>query len=126
MESMNKFKALTVIIVCMFVFVIAAIYSNTKDVATSKALPTNKTLSTDYKQKSSVGNDNVSTIYLEQQFNFLNKRVDELSDKISNSESLNCKVVGVYTPDGIERLSQDSAIEEAKNYGYDLVITCSF
>ena len=59
-------------------------------------------------------------------FNFLNKRVDELSDKISNSESLNCKVVGVYTPDGIERLSQDSAIEEAKNYGYDLVITCSF
>ena len=126
MESMNKFKALTVIIVCMFVFVIAAIYSNTKDVATTKSLPTNKALSTDYKQKSSVGNDNVSTTYLEQQFNFLNKRVDELSDKVSNSESLNCKVVGVYTPDGIERLSQDSAIEEAKNSGYDLVITCSF
>ena len=35
MESMNKFKVLTVIIVCMFLFVIAAIYSNTKDVATS-------------------------------------------------------------------------------------------
>ena len=126
MESMNKFKALTVIIVCMFVFVIAAIYSNTKDVATTKSLPTNKALSTDYKQKSSVGNDNVSTTYLEQQFNFLNKRVDELSDKVSNSESLNCKVIGVYTPNGIERLSQDVAIGEARDSGYDLVITCSF
>jgi hypothetical protein len=126
MESMNKFKALTVIIVCMFVFVIAAIYSNTKDVATSKALPTSKPLSTDYKQRAGVDNGNVSTVYLEQQFNFLNKRVDELSDKVSNSESLKCKVIGVYTPDGIEKLSQNSAIEEARDYGYDLVITCSF
>ena len=64
MESMNKFKALTVIIVCMFVFVIAAIYSNTKDVATSKALPTSKPLSTDYRETAGVDNIDVSTVYL--------------------------------------------------------------
>ena len=125
MESMNKFKVLTVIIVCMFLFVIAAIYSNTKDVATSKAQPEKKVLSTDYKQKASATKDNASVEYLEQQFEFLNKRVDELSKKSSSSDSLTCKIIGVATSDGIERLDQDFAIEEARNTGSDLVITCS-
>ena len=126
MESMNKFKVLTVIIVCMFLFVIAAIYSNTKDVATSKTLP-DKTLSTDYKQKTESVKNDASVEYLEQQVEFLNKRIDELVEKTSAvSDGMSCKIIGVSTPDGIERLSQDAAIDEARNSGSELVITCSF
>ena len=36
MESLNKFKILTIIFICMFVFVVAAIYANTKDVTEGK------------------------------------------------------------------------------------------
>ena len=36
MESMNKFKVLTIIVICMFIFAIAAIYSNTKDASEGK------------------------------------------------------------------------------------------
>lgn len=127
MESMNKFKVLTVLIVCMFLFVIAAIYSNTKDAATSKTLPTQKTLSTDNNQKAeSVRNDS-SVEYLETQLEILNKRVDELSQRgSSSSEGANCKVIGVSTPDGILRLSQVAAIEEAKTNDYEIVVSCSF
>lgn len=126
MESMNKFKILTVVIVCMFLFVIAAIYSNTKDVATSKTQP-DKTLSTDYKQKTESVKNDASVEYLEQQVEFLNKRIDELSEKTSAvSDGMSCKIIGVSTPDGIERLSQDAAIDEARNSGSELVITCSF
>ena len=127
MESMNKFKVLTVVIVCMFIFIIAAIYSNTKDVATSKTLPNKKVLSTDNNQRVEGVKRDSSVEYLETQLEFLNKRVDELSQRDNSvSGGLTCKIIGVSTPDGILRLSQDAALEEAKNSGYDLVVTCSF
>ena len=37
MENINKFKVFTIVIICTFVFVIAAIYTNTKDVTEDKA-----------------------------------------------------------------------------------------
>ena len=36
MEGLNKFKVLTIAFICMFVFVVAAIYSNTKDATMKK------------------------------------------------------------------------------------------
>ena len=52
--------------------------------------------------------------------------MDELSQKVrSNSSGMSCKVVGVHTSEGILRLSQTAAIEEAQDTGADLVITCS-
>ena len=127
MESMNKFKVLTVLIVCMFLFVIAAIYSNTKDAATSKTLPTQKTLSTDNNQKAESARSDSSVEYLETQLEILNKWVDELSQRgSSSSEDVNCKIIGVSTSDGILRLSQVAAIEEAKTNDYEIVVSCSF
>ena len=36
MDGLNKFKILTIVFLCMFVFVIAAIYTNTKEVTENK------------------------------------------------------------------------------------------
>ena len=123
MESMNKFKVLTVVIVCMFLFVIAAIYSNTKDVSNSKAKKSSE-LSTDYKQKTEVVQSNKNTEDLQRQIDFVNQRLDELSGKSDVSYGLNCKIIGVKTPEGIVKLSPDEAVEEARSVGSELVITC--
>lgn len=121
MESMNKFKVLTVIIICMFLFIVAAIYSNTKDASINKVQQ--KKLSTDYdKQKASLNND-VNVSELQNQIEFLNKRVDDLS--VNSSSGLTCKIIGVSTGEEIFKLTQDEAIEEARNSGAEIVITCS-
>ena len=126
MESMNKFKVLTVVIICMFLFVVAAIYSNTKDVAGNHMQKVEKAGSYDKKQITNSAKTSESVESLQSQVEFLNKRVDELSQKVrSNSSGMSCKVVGVHTSEGILRLSQTAAIEEAQDTGADLVITCS-
>ena len=126
MESMNKFKVLTVVIICMFLFIVAAIYSNTKDIAGSHMQKVEKAGSYDKKQITNSIKAGESVEALQSQVEFLNKRVDELSQKVrSTSSSMSCKIVGVHTSEGILRLSQTAAIEEAQDTGADLVITCS-
>lgn len=133
MENLNKFKILTIVLICMFVFVVAAIYSNTKDATTSRMLT-----KTEIEQKQQeVNNSNTNTVAptgnvqdLTAQLEFLNKRVDELSEKVNNpsnsSIGLNCKLIGSMTENGIEQLSEDAIIQEAKDNNRDMVISCSF
>ena len=123
MESMNKFKVLTIVIVCMFLFVIAAIYSNTKDVSNGKAKKTIES-STEHKQKPEVVQSNRNTEDLQRQIDFVNQRIDEISSKSESSYGLNCKIIGVKTSEGILKLSPAEAVEEARNEGSELVITC--
>jgi hypothetical protein len=64
------------------------------------------------------------------QIKVLNGRIDELNEKINKtvkkqSNSLNCKIMGVMTNDGLTELSSDEAIQEAKNNGNDIIISCS-
>ncbi len=133
MESMNKFKALTIIIVCMFVFAIAAIYSNTKDASEGKLNPNHQTENEQIKSETD-NNENTSTdLYnLTSEVEFLTKRVDELSEKVGNqgstegSTSLKCSIYGSVTSNGIEQLSPEAAVQEAKENNNELVITCSF
>ncbi len=125
MESINKFKVLTVVIICMFIFVVAAMYSNTKDVVIEKNVKP-KTLSTDYKQKPTVDKGGLTVDDLQNQIEFLTKRVDEMSERnISTSSGLDCKIIGVSTSQGIYKLTPSEAIDEVKNSGAELVIKCS-
>lgn len=127
MESINKFKALTIIIVCMFVFIIAAIYSNTKDVAGTKTQQKAENISNQNDKRNVQQKQDTSVEYLESQFNILNKRVDELSEKVSSEDSgVTCKIIGVANSEGITRLSQEEALEDARDNGSEIVITCSF
>lgn len=138
MESMNKFKVLTIIVICMFLFVVAAIYSNTKD-ATQGKLETKNQAANERLEKniksnleSSVQNNgNLSNVAVE--FEMLNKRIDELGERVTQQEQvlkggtgLNCQIYGSMTQNGVEQLTPESAIQEAKVNNNDIVITCSF
>lgn len=130
MESMNKFKVLTVFIICMFFFVIAAIYSNTKDASVAKSK--NKTkAATEKIVKDS--NQAVSAELTEDMIEVLDKveilsgRMDDLSSKVDEqrSKQLNCRVYGVMTSNGPEELSTEAAIHELQANDNELVLTCS-
>lgn len=133
MESLNKFKILTIIFLCMFVFAVAAIYSNTKDVSEGK-MKLKAEEQKDQLQDEMVSDmNNVSqnsdkVTDLETQLNYLNQRVDELSERINDQSSagLNCKIVGAMTDNGVEQLTEETAVQEAKINNRELVITCSF
>ena len=126
MESMNKFKVLTIIVICMFIFAIAAIYSNTKDASEGK-LQAKQQAQNEIKTNENTDETNNSDTAT--QIDVLNRRIDELNDKIGNSDNngtpLDCKIYGSMTSSGIEPLSPDAAVQEAKVNNNDLVITCS-
>lgn len=127
MESMNKFKVLTVVIICLFIFTVAAIYTNTKEESakSSKA----------QKQKTTVQKVVKDVEYADKEFGkvvndvlMLNKRVDELSDRLNerdtSSEVVTCRILGTLANDGVEELSPDAAVQDAKINNNPLVITC--
>ena len=127
MESMNKFKVLTVVIICLFIFTVAAIYTNTKEESakSSKA----------QKQKTTVQKVVKDVEYADKEFGkvvndvlMLNKRVDDLSDRLNerdtSSEVVTCRILGTLANDGVEELSPDAAVQDAKINNNPLVITC--
>lgn len=136
MESLNKFKILTIIFICMFVFVVAAIYANTKDVTEGKVKlknsAENSQVQSDVDNEMANGTENSEVVSnLEMQIDTLNKRVDELNEKLNNSGSassigLNCRIIGAMTDNGIEQLTEEAAVQEAKINNREMVITCSF
>lgn len=132
MESMNKFKILTIVIICMFLFAIAAIYSNTKDVTTGKVQMKNEAQKENLQDaadqtQTAISQNTEGVQDLNTQIEVLNRRIDELSQKLDqdNSSYLNCKIYGTMTENGIESLSEDAAVQEARVNNSDLVITCS-
>lgn len=131
MESMNKFKVLTIIVICMFIFAIAAIYSNTKDASEGKLQAKQQAQNEQVQDeiKTNENTDETNNSDTATQIDVLNRRIDELNDKIGNSDSngtpLDCKIYGSMTSSGIEPLSPDAAVQEAKVNNNDLVITCS-
>ena len=131
MESMNKFKVLTIIVICMFVFAIAAIYSNTKDASEGKLQAKQQAQNEQVQDeiKTNENTDETNNSDTATQIDVLNRRIDELNDQIGNSDNngtpLDCKIYGSMTSSGIEPLSPDAAVQEAKVNNNDLVITCS-
>ncbi|MGN0031648.1 MAG: hypothetical protein ACI37Q_06820 [Candidatus Gastranaerophilaceae bacterium] len=132
MESMNKFKVLTVIVICFFVFAVAAIYSNTKDETKGKLQDKNQETLEDVRENmdnrdNEISEDTQSVSDLKTEIDVINKRLDNINKKLEDAESnsLNCRVVGVIDNDDIRQMSVDDAIQEAKDYDKDIVIKCS-
>ena len=129
MESMNKFKVHTIIFICLFVFAVGAIYSNTKDVSNQKSQVKTENIETAPTENTVQVNDNQD---LASQVELLNSRVDELNEKLSNigeetnSTGLSCRIYGSLTANGVEQLTPEAAIQEAKVNNSELVVTCSF
>lgn len=123
MESINKFKVLTVVILCLFVFVVGAIYTNTKDESIKKGEPIVK-IDKNYRPTDQQNLNDVA-----RQVEILARRVEDLSDKMSDGssdDSLNCKIYGTMDYNGIKRMSSYDAIQDAKRNNSSVVLTCSF
>lgn len=132
MESINKFKMLTIMIICAGVFAIAAMYVNTKDVTEQK----NQENSEEQYDYTDPAND-ATTKDLTYSLNQLENKVKKLEARIndnsrspkssasSSSNGMRCKIIGTKTVRGIEELSPDVALQDARINGNDIVVTCS-
>lgn len=132
MENVNKFKVFTIAIICTFLFAIAAIYTNTKDVTEEKA--GEKTESQFYQEKEETRYENDSINSTNAAIERLSRKVDELSEKVyntnktdnGNSTELKCRIAGTLSSRGMEEMSSSAAINDAKVNNNDLVVLCSF
>lgn len=131
MEGLNKFKVLTIVFLCMFVFVIAAIYTNTKDASENKTQETQKLQEEQVRdqiasESNNISSDNAQLQELSMRLDNLTQRLDEMNSS-SSGKRLNCNIQGVLDENSnIEQLTQDAALQEAQNNGKELVLTCSF
>lgn len=130
MDGLNKFKILTIVFLCMFVFVIAAIYTNTKEVTENKTNANQKIKVEQNKndmneEENEISQDNSSLQDLSIKVDVLTKRLDELQNG-NFSNKLNCQVQGIMDGDRIEQLTQEAAMQEAKENNRELVLTCRY
>ena len=131
MENVNKFKVFTIAIICTFLFAIAAIYTNTKDVTEEKA--GDRTESEYYQEREDFRHENASIDSTNAAIENLNRKVDELSEKVYNnsnnrasSTELKCRIAATLSSRGMEEMSSSAAINDAKVNNNDLVVLCSF
>jgi TolA-binding protein len=128
MEGMNKFQVLTAIVVFMFVFAVAAMYTNTKEASEGKAQAQKKEQA---KEDINLVKTTpvVETNGANNKLSDLEDKVDNLSSRIADLETNSrtvCRIYGIRTSNGVEELSAESAVSEAKNNNAELVLTCSF
>ena len=129
MESMNKFKVLTILIMCVFVFVIAAIYTNTKEVAAKKEkIQQGQAESSQAKEVKEVEYADNEFANVVNDVSNLTQRVDELTSRLNDREAstktVRCKILGVLSDGSVEELAPDEAVQDAKMSGNSLVVTC--
>lgn len=123
MEGLNKFKVLTIAFICMFVFVVAAIYSNTKDATMKKEKQKTEQMANREGDNISVDNAQLEELYIK--VNELNKSVEELNLQKSGN-NVNCEIRGIMGDNGLEELTIDAALQEARDNGRELVMGCHF
>lgn len=123
MEGLNKFKVLTIAFICMFVFVVAAIYSNTKDATMKKEKQKAEQMANREGDNISVDNAQLEELYIK--VNELNKSVEELNLQKSGN-NVNCEIRGIMGDNGLEELTIDAALQEARDNGKELVMGCHF
>lgn len=131
MLELNKFKIVTVAFILIFIFCVAAIYTNTKDVANNKLQNGDEKI---YEINNEID-------YNENKISHSSSTVRDLQDRVSNLEiqynritqeqdngasKMNCNIQGVMNGDILVPLSQSESLNEAQNNGKELVLLCSF
>jgi len=131
MEGLNKFKVLTIAVVLLFLFVVAAIYTNAREASRlkmkTKANVEKANLQKNMKADMAEISDNSTDIEnLNNQIQMLNQRLDETHEQMQSLTRGNCRIYGIMTENGPEELSVESSVQEAQNNGRELILTCSF
>jgi len=143
MQEFSKYRVITAGIILMFVFAIAAIYTNTKDVAEKKIQnqATNQqqaiiSQETDLENVSDTATQNTTTSVNNDETNNqilqITERIDELERKVfapqnnDNDKSVRCMVQGIISDGHIIPLSSQEAVNESRTNGKEVLITCVF
>ena len=131
MFELNKFKIVTLCIILMFIFAIAAMYSNTKDVVKDRGghQDSYSQRTNYYPEQRSSKKNNVSASMV----NDLSNRISALEESVANMDTdnsdkdkFNCSIQGFMSGDILVPVSESDSLKEAKENGKEIVMLCSF
>ncbi|MBR1618471.1 hypothetical protein IJ674_01090 [bacterium] len=148
MQEFSKYRIITVGFILMFIFIVAAIYTNTRDIA-NKKLKSSDTMQEQIQQPitelgtqtAEFGNSDFVTqnddknISNNEETNNkimqITERIDELERKVfapanDNDKSVRCMVQGIIDDGHIVPLSSSEAVNESRTNGKEVLITCVF
>ena len=144
MQEFSKYKVITAGIILMFIFAVAAIYSNTKDAAEKKL---NEKPALEQKQNQGVieqgtvintpgdfatqNTNNDNNEETNNQILRITERLDELERKVfapENNENLGmqCNIKGIVDDGHFVPMLSDDAVKESRSNGKEVLITCVF
>jgi len=144
MQEFSKYKVITAGIILMFVFAVAAIYTNTKDVVEKKmnskkpAIEQNQSIAeqentvdtqNDFATQNS--NNNINNTETNNQILRITERLDTLEQKVfapENNENLGvrCNIKGIVDDGHFVPTSSEEAVNESRTNGKEVLITCIF
>jgi len=146
MQEFSKYKVITFGLVLMFVFVIAAIYANTKDIALQKSKTMqdssqqqiNSTSTDTQAQIETELSDNTPAVVTENN-NDLGNKILNLTERIDNIErtvfapkndnadsGVRCSVKGIINDGHFMPMSDSDALRESRENNKEVLITCIF
>lgn len=144
MQEFSKYRVITAGIILMFIFVIAAIYTNTKDVAMKKIQEQNTEIANNQPKIEPVtqennlpadittGNSGNTANEINDEMYRITERVTQLEQKVysasnaGNEQSVRCTVQGIIDNEHLVPLTAESAVNESRTNGKEVVITCIF
>ncbi|MBP3847631.1 hypothetical protein J6I39_07780 [bacterium] len=142
MQEFSKYRVITAGIVLMFIFVIAAIYTNTKEVATKKMNAQKNEISQNQPKIEqgtqietppdfATQKNSDSGIQANNEIANITERVTQLEQKVytqgdNGIESVSCSVKGIIDNGHMVPLSPQEAINESRTNDKEVIITCFF
>jgi hypothetical protein len=142
MQEFSKYKMITAGIILMFIFAVAAIYSNTKEAAEKKLneKPAIEQSQGEIEQGTAINTtgdfatqntNNDNNIETDNQILQITERLDELEKKVftqENNENLGmrCNIKGIVDDGHFVPMSSDDAVKESRSNGKEVLITCIF
>ena len=134
MQQYSKYRIITVGFILMFIFAIAAIYTNTKDIVAKKT-DMNK-VREQQQIENNFDNTNVvnqtSQNEIDYKLSDLTGRIESLESKVYSKADSNenigvrCHVQGISNDGVFVPMSDQDAIREARENSKEVVITCTF
>ncbi len=148
MQEFSKYRVITAGFILMFIFIVAAIYTNTKDIANKKLksgdivqeqvqqpVTEQEIQTTEFNRKDFATQSSNNSINNNEETNNkilqITERLDELERKVfspanDNDKSVRCMVQGIIDDGHIVPLSSQEAVKESRANGKEVLITCVF
>lgn len=139
MQQYSKYRIITVGFILMFIFAIAAIYTNTKDIVAQK---TNMNKAAEQQKINNNQNDIRNTVIDESDYsdsqNEIRNKLSDLNNRIHDLEKavfakdntedigVHCRIQGIADDGHFIPMSDEEAINESKENNKEVIISCIF